>query len=706
MAIVDARSYSVQELLKHHSLHIPLYQRPYVWGDAAVKLLDDIFEAFENKDPSLDSGYFIGNILLIKAEGGLSDEYDLADGQQRLTTLLILLGQLQARVLASPSNSGHHSKATYTRDFLLLHRPGHDKVVTVIQSPHKDVQSLLLQLAQGAPLKDEVETKTSSFISSRLIRAYLQVADEVGAWLKRQKVSVLGDFLSYILREVEMVVLKCTNQSVALEVFEGLNSTGAKLVQADLLKSAFMKQVPPSKWEAVDADWTEILKVVGNKRDGEDSFLRTASMAVLFPAFSKPSEAPRRTELLRRISSHCELEKIAVDVLLSKMSTFAKNRTGILSESPVYPGSVEGQVLSRLRRLPKMPDFLVTLLAVLPSELSTAAKEHIARSLEALACVIAVARQSKNINYAVQPFCVQLRALVEADVSRFCTELSNSLIRPNLASFYNQLKLMRADSAKHKAWIRYLLWVVEDYFREGLGATALDYSIKTRGARKAHLEHIIPQSREDIEASILHQIGNITLLEPTKNTSIGAGDFPSKKPQYACSEFFITAELTGRAHGDKTKARLFLDSAWVRPLWDYATFDETDIAVRTEAIFELLLAYWGLLAAGSVPESMVEVEPELEEVAHVLSDSAPKTPVLVSPAGKTIDVGSRVTIQYGESSEYTFKVVNSAHASSNGELFLNLQKEGRDLLGLSVGDVIEGRLFNLTPSRIEILAIS
>ena len=72
---------------------IPSYQRPYAWTvDQASELFDDLYDFYRSE---LDEGYFLGSIVLIKEEGKPAAE--VIDGQQRLTTLTILLAALAAR---------------------------------------------------------------------------------------------------------------------------------------------------------------------------------------------------------------------------------------------------------------------------------------------------------------------------------------------------------------------------------------------------------------------------------------------------------------------------------------------------------------------------------------------------------------------------------------------------------------------------------
>ena len=70
---------------------IPEYQRPYTWGtDETMQLLSDLQSALER---DTDEPYFLGSVVLVKEEGDTKSE--VIDGQQRLTTLSLILGVLR-----------------------------------------------------------------------------------------------------------------------------------------------------------------------------------------------------------------------------------------------------------------------------------------------------------------------------------------------------------------------------------------------------------------------------------------------------------------------------------------------------------------------------------------------------------------------------------------------------------------------------------
>src|SRR5690625_3155635 len=75
---------------------IPPYQRPYSWtADQAGELFEDVLSAMQNSDPGEPDPYFLGSVVLAKDED--EPEAKVIDGQQRLTTLTILLATIAHR---------------------------------------------------------------------------------------------------------------------------------------------------------------------------------------------------------------------------------------------------------------------------------------------------------------------------------------------------------------------------------------------------------------------------------------------------------------------------------------------------------------------------------------------------------------------------------------------------------------------------------
>ncbi len=96
MAEIESKDSHLRDILKDELYYqIPTYQRPYQWTEEnCEKLLDDLFFNYED---DRESDYFCGSLVLIAiSEDSKAKTYDIVDGQQRLSTFILL-----AKVLAT-----------------------------------------------------------------------------------------------------------------------------------------------------------------------------------------------------------------------------------------------------------------------------------------------------------------------------------------------------------------------------------------------------------------------------------------------------------------------------------------------------------------------------------------------------------------------------------------------------------------------------
>ena len=91
---ISAKEYNLWELMSGGFIfNIPDYQRPYSWTEnEALTLWDDLVEFSQTADGSENRSYFVGSIVLVK--NSESPEAEVIDGQQRLSTLSIILSAL------------------------------------------------------------------------------------------------------------------------------------------------------------------------------------------------------------------------------------------------------------------------------------------------------------------------------------------------------------------------------------------------------------------------------------------------------------------------------------------------------------------------------------------------------------------------------------------------------------------------------------
>ncbi len=95
---IKAQEKSLNSILNgDYIFSVPSYQRPYSWTeDNAAELFDDLFDAYQNKT-SEDDSYFLGSLVLKK--DSYKPNSDIIDGQQRLTTITILLAILRDQLV-------------------------------------------------------------------------------------------------------------------------------------------------------------------------------------------------------------------------------------------------------------------------------------------------------------------------------------------------------------------------------------------------------------------------------------------------------------------------------------------------------------------------------------------------------------------------------------------------------------------------------
>ena len=200
---------------KYRIIYVPYYQRDYVWGSKnsgrnLYKFIDDIFTQY-NKDASTD--YFIGTLAFCSAQVN-----DVIDGQQRLTSLILILSVL-SNLKCSKDIKDKHNK-------LLM--PEADKFV--LQEEYYLTEEIKYNL--GLPNKFNSHgysvdiSKTIDRIKSQIERAWNTYTTQWYDGLYR-----------YILEKVKFISLEYNNIGESLKYFLNINSLSIQLTQSDVFFS-------------------------------------------------------------------------------------------------------------------------------------------------------------------------------------------------------------------------------------------------------------------------------------------------------------------------------------------------------------------------------------------------------------------------------------------------------------------------------------
>ncbi len=220
---------------------VPLFQRPYVWERKAqweplwedVRRLADAARAGGNPQP-----HFLGSIVLEKfAHQSYPEQRDVIDGQQRLTTLQILLKAAHDAFAAL----GEHDRAVQLRSLLRNHPIGQvaeDQTFKVLPTNVDREAYRRVMLASGP---DEL-----AGIEGRIPDAYRYFHAEVRTWLTTHAPGPghASDALFVTLNQrLKCVVLDLDQTDEAQVIFETLNARGTPLLPADLVKNWLLREV-------------------------------------------------------------------------------------------------------------------------------------------------------------------------------------------------------------------------------------------------------------------------------------------------------------------------------------------------------------------------------------------------------------------------------------------------------------------------------
>lgn len=228
---------------------IPDYQRAYTWGpEQATQLLEDLYEAMA-RDPG--DPYFLGSVVLVKeADKPLSQ---VIDGQQRLTTLTILLSVL--RELSERAEDA-------TNLDKLIWEPG-DTIQELASRPRvrlrprdedffrKHVQDRggLEVLAAGVAPENDAQERIAANVTVLRKKLVERSAAERLALAKT------------IVQRTFLVVVSTLDLTSAYRIFSVMNSRGVELSPADIFKSKVIGALPDDlkekyadKWEDLEAD--------------------------------------------------------------------------------------------------------------------------------------------------------------------------------------------------------------------------------------------------------------------------------------------------------------------------------------------------------------------------------------------------------------------------------------------------------------------
>lgn len=264
---IDAKDKSLRQVLSGVQYSIDFYQRDYEWQTKQVdELITDLTSRFlEHYDPShvrsdvaAYPSYFLGSIVLSRRSDGIF----IVDGQQRLTSLTLLLIYLRnlQRSSGSPEDPDVQLLIQSTQFGTKNFNMSVPERKTVIEALYND-----------AALAEEPDDVSSVSIQNRY-------ADIEGVFPDECKGEVLPFFLDWLVERVQLVEISAYSDEDAYTVFETMNDRGLSLSPADMLKGYLLSNIRDSDHrKAAEENWNKATKQLQSlpSKGSTNDFFRT-----------------------------------------------------------------------------------------------------------------------------------------------------------------------------------------------------------------------------------------------------------------------------------------------------------------------------------------------------------------------------------------------------------------------------------------------
>ena len=546
---VKAKEHYIKDLLNDKFLFdIPDYQRAYSWNkDNLKQLIDDIMDSiglnkennnvFEEYEP-----YFIGSIVLCSKEykDDGSGLYDVIDGQQRLTSIIILIAAIRD-LTKNEAYKNILSSLIYQKPNELM---GIKESIRVrVRGKEAEFFKKYVLTDGGTDLVNEIDEKEISEAKQNMlnaIRTFKEVfVDENGEVLE----SKLDEFTKYFLQKVVVVVITTDSFTSAFRLFNVINARGLPLTNADLLKSENLRVISEDKRNIYTDMWENIEQELGkDKLEQIIGFMRTMKQnrkatATVYEEFSKKIFVSEPDYIGVNFVEHLKEIKDLYNKYINEGNIELSSKDN----------SIYYQNLVRIMRdfIP-YDEWMVALIKFIEKFKND---EDILEFLKVLEKRIVI--DWVNGNSFADRLARVYKILEVIDSSSSLEEIKKtnvfiSDLERTTAYFRNSLDDIEFYSKGRMLVPKYILIRLDMEKRNG---EILDYT------NKIMLEHILPRNAKDAywttnftvdeRKNWCNKLGNLVIINGTKNTKLNNKAFAEKVEQYLSkkSDFEITKEV-------------------------------------------------------------------------------------------------------------------------------------------------------------------
>ena len=527
---IEVNKQSVKQLLeggKEKPFVIPEYQRPYAWDEEQIQtLIDDLWEFTTSKDGNNDekSTYFLGSIVSYENENG---EQEIIDGQQRITSLFLLLRAIYTML----QNADGQSKKA--KNFIQQIEPAiwrTDKYTGEVDYSNILLTSKVMNNEGNDILRNILKTgKADDSATDNYSKNYL-LLQKLIAELSQNNPLMIYDFIYDILNKAILLPISADSQDTALTIFSTLNDRGLPLSDADIFKAKIYNQ----HTESDKARFIDSWKDLDNIANEADEDIQQLFYYYMFYLRALEKDNKTTTPGLRKYYSANKFKRLFQPDLMDNLFTVAKlwnviNKHTQIQDEPWTNNAEIQQALDVLSSYPnefwKYPVTTYYLQHRNNTDFEDKFKRFLHKLIEGLLVkyleiptINAVKGDILKLNVYIVTNDVPVFGFKMADEQQLKTKIKNphrNVVRMLLKLMaYNEQTTLLPDK-----------WEIEHIFPQKWQNTYFPHS-----------------SEEDVKEKIEH-IGNKLPFEKRLNIIAGNGYFSKKKKEYSCSNIIITKKM-------------------------------------------------------------------------------------------------------------------------------------------------------------------
>ena len=527
--------YNLGQLFAGRLFEIPQYQRAYRWEKKhRDALFSDIERSYED-----DQTHFMATVVALHSQkkkvnifGQEHEYFEIVDGQQRITTLILILKAIAKALDREDPDAKNYGEAIDKE----LVKP--DKAsLLLLQTNHDNSRHFENYIKTGNYIKPN---DANILADRRLLLSMKDCEDFVENW--QSKNCLLEDLVTHVRNRLTFLFHQIGDEALVYRVFEVLNSRGIEVSWFDRLKTMLMAIVFQSGGNRnqlinnIHGGWAEIYRTIGLNNSVDSEVLRfTATL--------------RNTEERSRVFG----EEGAVELLRSQ----AEN-----NEDPGYAASTAISITNELKdvaeavvklnenqRLRAVTGIaharLVATAVYLRSDLSESERASVLRCWENVTFRI-FGLYGKDARTGVGDY---VRLAWQITQKELPTEkIKSSLVK--IGENYTADKAIeeirqRDCYAEWKTELRYFFHRYEEHLAKEAGQNFDNEHwnhIWSESAAKS-IEHILPQSSGEEH---IHWLGNLTMLPPDLNSKLQDKSPTEKASSYTQTGILVTQDAAKR----------------------------------------------------------------------------------------------------------------------------------------------------------------